>query len=58
MNIRSDCNFYHGIPENTFYGGVGIYVHNSIVDLCAMVELKMGKQLVWKWKYIPKILLL
>ena len=29
--------------KTTFIGGVGIYVHNSIVDVCVMDELKIGK---------------
>ena len=42
-NIMNKCTFCHVIPENNFYGGVGIYVHNSIVDICVMDELKIGK---------------
>ena len=41
--IMNEYTFYHVIPENNFYGGVGIYAHNSIVDVCAMDELKIGK---------------
>ena len=43
QNIMNEYNFYYVIPENNFYGGVGIYVHNSIVDVCVMDELKIGK---------------
>ena len=34
---------YHVIPENNFYGAVGINVHNSIIDVCVMNDLKIGK---------------
>ena len=43
QNIMNEYNFYHVFPENNFYGGVGIYVHNSIFDVCVMDELKIGK---------------
>ena len=43
QNIMKEYNFYYVIPENNFYGGVGIYVHNSIVDVCVMDELKIEK---------------
>ena len=43
QNIMNEYNVYYVIPENNFYGGVGIYVHNSIVDVCVMDELKIGK---------------
>ena len=43
QNIMNEYNFYYVIPENNFYGGVGSYVHNSIVDACVMDELKIGK---------------
>ena len=43
QNIMNEYNFYYVIAENNFYGGVGIYVHNSIVDVCVMDELKIGK---------------
>ena len=36
-------NFYHIFPENKFYGGVGIYVHNSIYYVYWMHELKIVK---------------
>ena len=29
QNIMNEYNFYYVIPENNFYGGVGIYVHSS-----------------------------
>ena len=43
QNIMNGYNFYYVIPENNFYGGVGIYVHNSITDVCVMDELNIGK---------------
>ena len=43
QNIINEYNFYYVISESNFYGRVGIYVHNSIVDVCVMDELKIGK---------------
>ena len=41
--IMNGYNFYYVIPENNFYGGVGIFVHNNIFDVCVMDERKIGK---------------
>ena len=41
--IMNGYDFYYVIPENCFYGGVGIFVHNDIFDVCVMDERKIGK---------------
>ena len=43
QNSMNEYNLYYVIPENNSYGGLGIHVHNSIVDVCVMDELTIGK---------------
>ena len=68
QNVMNGYNLYHVIPENNFYGGVGIYVHNNIADVCVMDELRIGKSchcprcenesIFLNFTYCKKILLL
>ena len=67
QNRMNEYTFYHVIPENNFYEGVGIYVHSSIVDVCVIDKLKIGKSchcprcenesIFQKFTYWKKILL-
>ena len=36
QSIMDDCPFYHVISENNVYGVVGVYVHDSFLDVSVM----------------------